>query len=117
VLSRFYKELIRLRKSWPPLASLSKEQMEVAALDESQTLFMRRWSGEAEAGVAFNFGDREASACLPVPAGRWRRLLDSAEERWQGPGTKTPEEFESKGDVELVLQPHSFVLFAKEHPA
>jgi len=114
VLFEFYKELFRLRKTIEALANLSKEQMEVAGYEEDQVLFLRRWSGKSEVFAVFSFGDAEATMAVSVPAGRWRKLLDSADERWQGKGTSIPGILQSEGEVSLTLSPSSLALFVKE---
>ena len=79
-LYAFYKELIRLRKTHPVLAHLSKRDMEVTL--EGDVLVVRRWNGDREVLILFNFGAAEP----PAPAG-WEKLLDSTEERWGGQGS------------------------------
>jgi maltooligosyltrehalose trehalohydrolase len=115
VLFEFYKELFRLRRKVAALANLSKEQMAVLGYEENQVLFLQRWSGNSEVFAVFNFGDAEASVALEVPEGRWRKLLDSADERWQGKGTSAPEILHSEGEAALTLAPMSLALFAKEN--
>ncbi len=46
VLERFYRELIRLRKETPALTLLSKDNAEILGHEESNLMFIRRWSGE-----------------------------------------------------------------------
>jgi maltooligosyltrehalose trehalohydrolase len=112
-LFEFHKELFRLRRTVAALANLSKEQMEV--LEHDQVLFLRRWSGKSEVFAVFNFGDAEATVTVSVPGGRWRKLLDSADERWQGKGTSVPEILHSEGEATLTLSPMALALFAKEN--
>jgi maltooligosyltrehalose trehalohydrolase len=90
-LYAFYKELIRLRKTHPALASLSKKEIEIEQQDP--VLLMHR----RELVAAFNFG--EGVAELPV---RGRTLLDSAEERWGGPGGSAPGEIAGRSVMVLV---------------
>lgn len=110
-LMEFYRELIGLRGSCPALSTLRKDQMEVLANCDTVTLFVRRWHHDDQMVVAFNFSGTETSVNLPFPAGRWQRLMDSAEERWQGPGSAAPESLESTGSVTVTLRPYSFALF------
>jgi maltooligosyltrehalose trehalohydrolase len=84
-LHAFYGELIQLRKSVPALANLSKQDVEVTVFEAEQVILMRRRSGESEALAVFNFS-AEAQV-LPLPAEAWRKVLDSAEERWEGAGS------------------------------
>jgi len=113
-LFQFYKELLRLRRTVAALANLSKEQMEVLGYEEDRVLLLRRWSGNSEVFAIFNFGDAEAAMTLSLPGGRWRKLLDSADERWQGKGTSAPEILHSEGETALTLDPMSLALFEKE---
>jgi len=112
VLIDFYRELIRLRKTVPALASLSKEQMQVLGLEAPRVLFLHRWTGNDAAVLAFHLGDGTVSVALPVPSGRWHKLLDSEDERWCGSGSSVPELLVSKGEVDLTLGPWAFVLFS-----
>jgi maltooligosyltrehalose trehalohydrolase len=114
VLFAFYKELFRLRKSIAALATLSKEQMEVLGYEKDQVLFLRRWSGNSEVFAVFSFADAEATMAVSVPGGRWRKLLDSADERWQGKGTSIPDMLHSEGEAALTLSPMSLALFVRE---
>lgn len=113
VIGSFYKELLRLRKTLPALTDPDKERQEVGADETEKVIWARRWHGDAEAFLAFNFGESSFSALLPVPAGSWDRVLDSSEERWLGKGSETSEHLESTGCVSLELNPHSLVVLAR----
>jgi maltooligosyltrehalose trehalohydrolase len=114
ILREFYKELIRLRRENPALACLSKDTMEVLGYEESHVLLVRRWSGSDEVVIIFNFGDDKLTTALPIPAGRWIRQLDSADEQWQGSGSTVPGQFVSAGEVTLTLSCKSFAVFTKD---
>ncbi|MCI0483050.1 MAG: malto-oligosyltrehalose trehalohydrolase [candidate division NC10 bacterium] len=117
VLHDFYRELIRLRKTLPALASLNKEQMEVTGYESQKVAFVRRWSGDDEAFTVFQFADTQVSATLPVPEGRWRKRLDSSDERWQGNGSSLPDQLKSAGEVMLHLPRKAFALFHRTEEA
>jgi maltooligosyltrehalose trehalohydrolase len=117
VLHEFYRELIRLRKGLPALASLNKEQMEVTGYESQHVVFVRRWSGDDEVFTVFQFADTPVSVTLPVPEGRWRRQLDSSDERWQGSGSSLPDEVKSAGEVTLRLPRKAFALFRRTEEA
>jgi maltooligosyltrehalose trehalohydrolase len=114
VLYSFYRELIRLRRETPPLKVLDKERLEVTGLEQEKILLWRRWSGKQEAAGAFHFGKQEKTLSLPLPEGHWRKLLDSADSTWSGPGSTVPPEVLSGGKVSLSLSPESFAVFVKE---
>lgn len=115
VLLEFYKELFRLRRTVAALANLSKEQMEVLTYEGERFFFLRRWNGNSQVFAVFNFGDAETATAVSIPGGRWRKLLDSADERWQGKGTLVPEILDSEGKASLALSPMSLALFAREN--
>ncbi|MBI2880185.1 MAG: malto-oligosyltrehalose trehalohydrolase [Candidatus Tectomicrobia bacterium] len=114
VLLDLYTSLIRLRKEIPALARLSKDHTAVAGFERERVLFVRRWSGESRACAIFHFGGTEVSLGLPIPPGRWRRRLDSEEERWLGRGSLVSERLHSGGEVALTLRPAAFVLLSRE---
>jgi len=114
ILLEFYRELIRLRKETLALTCLSKDDMDVRGIEEHILLFLRRWSGDNEVMVLFNLDDSQTSVTLSVPAGRWHKRLDSAEERWHGRGSVVPQRLSSEEKVTVTLSPWAFALFIKE---
>jgi maltooligosyltrehalose trehalohydrolase len=114
VLFRFYQESIRLRKALPPLASLTKEQLEATAHEKEEVLFLRRWSDQSQVSLSFNLGEAHAHILLPLTPGRWAKLLDSAEERWNGPGSALPDFVQSTGEATLDLSPKALALYLLE---
>jgi maltooligosyltrehalose trehalohydrolase len=113
ILLEFYKELIRLRKEMPPLSCLNKDTQEALGYEESQILYLRRWNGNNECVMVFNFAGIKALITLPIPAGSWEKRLDSAEKSWLGNGSAVPEQLNSPGEVTLELMPKSFILLTK----
>jgi maltooligosyltrehalose trehalohydrolase len=90
LLLGFYAALIGLRVTLPALAEPERDRLKVGRWRETPVIWMERWAGEgfSRALCLFNFGCREAR----IPMGeisasrRWRKRLDSSEERWGGPG-------------------------------
>jgi maltooligosyltrehalose trehalohydrolase len=113
ILREFYRELIRLRNRLSPLAFLSKEHLEALVLEKEKVLWVRRWRGEEEVFMAFNFGQSRVSVGLPVPEGSWRKEIDSEDEEWKGRGSLNPGLIHFQGQVSLVLHPRAFVLFSR----
>jgi maltooligosyltrehalose trehalohydrolase len=113
VLFEFYQELIRLRRQLPALAHLSKEQMQVLSFEQEKMLCIQRWCDEQDVWMILHFGRSHTSARVPLPVGHWQKWLDSADERWGGPGSPISAEVESDGgEVSLTLPPEACVLFA-----
>jgi maltooligosyltrehalose trehalohydrolase len=109
-LLELYRELLALRKKVPALAHLSKDHLEVVGYEYPAVLFLRRWYGAGEVAAVFHFGDDSASVTVPLPPGRWRKLIDSAEERWGGPKSSTSSDLTSEGSTALGLSAKSFIL-------
>jgi len=112
-LRAFHRELIRLRKALPALARLQKEEVEASAREGEKVLFLRRKRAAEQVLAVFHFGDARKRVTLPLPRGRWRKELDSADERWGGPGSACPEALELEGIVSLDMQPKSFALLVR----
>lgn len=112
-LRNFYRELIRLRKQVPGLAQPSKERTEARALENDRGLVVRRWSDSGEAFMVFHFGGDTALLALDIPAGRWKKELDSADCRWLGQGGEAPETVASEGRVGLPVGPRSLCLYSR----
>jgi maltooligosyltrehalose trehalohydrolase len=106
-----YTALIRLRKTVPALAALSKTELDVRVVGGGRIMVARRWRRDDAVVAAFNFSASSSPAEVPIPAGRWTLLLDSADDRWAGPGRSAPEQLPSKGAAALTLAPWSFVVF------
>src|SRR5919109_192996 len=112
VLYEFYKELFGLRKTIPALANMNKEAMTVRGYDNEQVLFVQRSNEDGQAIIIESFGRSEACVSLPIPAGHWRKILDSTDKKWQGGGSSTPKELQSTGAMTLSLTPRSAVVFS-----
>ncbi|BAF59767.1 1,4-alpha-glucan branching enzyme [Pelotomaculum thermopropionicum SI] len=113
VLRDFYRELIRLRREIPALSELSRENLQAGACNREQALLVRRWSSSSEVCIILSFNGKTIKTALPLPAGNWRKLLDSAEERWLGSGSKVPAALASQGEVGVTLSPWECLLFEK----
>jgi maltooligosyltrehalose trehalohydrolase len=113
VLLEFYKELVRLRKEVPALSRMSKDTQEVLGYEKEKTLLIRRWSADNEVFMVCNFSEARESLALPVPAGHWDKRLDSAEKRWEGPGSSVLAQLDSQGEVTVSVSPKTFVLFSE----
>jgi maltooligosyltrehalose trehalohydrolase len=113
----FHKKLFELRKSLLPLYDLHKEQMDVLGYERECLLYLRRWSGDEQVFMAFNFNHSPSTVTLPVPAGIWNKHLNSADPCWRDDipaGIITSEDtLHSNGQLKLTVAPQSFVLYQR----
>lgn len=109
-LRSFYRELLRLRREVPALASLDKESLRAVPGSDDTALAVARWSGGSRVAILMN--PRPAPSRVRFPWGEWcfPRLLDAADARWGGAGSELPEILDAP--VELRLPPFAFALYA-----
>jgi maltooligosyltrehalose trehalohydrolase len=110
----FYGELIRLRRHTPGLRHLSKKEMTVNADSDQMTLFVRRGPVSRQAALLFHFAGDRRQVQLPLPAGRWRKTLDSEDPRWLGEGGSVPAGIASDGSVVITAAPWAVLLWEWE---
>lgn len=110
----FYKELIKLRTSVPALAAMEKSQMEVVGHEDKNVMFVRRWQETSEVCTVFNFSEDKVTLALAFTGGSWRKLLDSGDRRWDGPGSDVPAKLRIEGEVELTVPATRVVMYTRE---
>lgn len=108
-LRAFMREALERRRQ-PPFNFLSREGISVEIRAETGGLVLRRGGGGARAAVLLNFSDR-AARLPPGPGGPWRKVLDSAEPRWGGPGSPAPLRLEA--GAEAPVAPSSATVYAE----
>ena len=114
ILREFYKTLINLRKGEAAFSVIAGNRMEIFSLSTEEVMVVRRWIHYHEALSIFHFGGTACTVSVPFPSGRWTKLLDSADVRWQGPGSSLKDEIVTSGEITLTLPPHSFVVFQRK---
>jgi maltooligosyltrehalose trehalohydrolase len=115
----FYRELIALRKALPALRRPSREGMELSGDGPAYLMLRRAGTGgeSAQAGdasaicVLFNFGTDPARVHARLGEGEWALLMDSADPKWSGTGTKASA-MARGGDV-LEASGRSFLLYKR----
>ena len=110
VLWQLHRELITMRRTIPALKKLDKQNFKATAIEGDRTITLHRWQDNSQVFSILNFSDREVSLKNLFPEGKWQKILDSAEEKWLGNGSKLPEKFNSENS-ELSIKPHSFVVY------
>lgn len=110
----FHRELLGLRTRIPALANLSKKNMTVSCDPQQNLLLVRRRFDDQEVGLLFNFNDNAGKIRMHLPAGHWRKRIDSAEPRWMGPGSGVPDTLQANGTMEFEMAPYSIAVFSRD---
>ena len=116
-LRSFYQTLLDLRRDLSPLAQLSKDHLHAQRLGRDNVLCMQRWDEEDAVLLFYNFSKTPARTREFLPTGKWRKLLDSAAEQWQGPGTAVSDRLQGGRTVRLSFPARSFVLLQQNRRA
>ena len=109
----FYKELIRLRKTIPALCYLHREGLSVDAIASKSLIIVSRKHKESQVLMVMNLSGADQSWQASGLTHGWVKILDSAEERWDGPGNSCPDRIEP--DQTIQICPFSIVLYEGEN--
>jgi maltooligosyltrehalose trehalohydrolase len=113
LLRNFYQELLRLRRDLPALFRLDKDALEVIEFEDAKVIFVRRWNASSHILAVLHFAEEVSQIALPVPAGSWKRKLDSAELCWGGGGSQDADVLVSSGEVQMSLSPWAVAVYAE----
>ncbi len=111
-LLAYYRTLIAMRRSHPLFSADAARQIGVRRLPSAEVLALSILKGEVQVAWLAHFGTEDAPIACPFPEGSWRKLIDSGDTVWAGPGTLLPERVQA--DADIVLRPKSFSVFARE---
>lgn len=104
----YYKKLINLRKNEPALKNLNRNQLNVEANQEDQTLLLHRWHDGEHITCLMNFSKKPKSLKLPGTLGKWGKIFNSADAEWGGPSREQPDEAFS---ANATIQPEAILIF------
>lgn len=112
VLHAFYRQLLRLRRQEPALANLDKQATQAEVLPDGKLLLLNRHAEDCRLQILLNFHRETTRVPFAAQSGRWRKLLDSADPEWQGPGSDLPDAVSS--DHQATIAPLSAALYRFE---
>jgi maltooligosyltrehalose trehalohydrolase len=112
VLLTFYQKLIQLRKKNPALSYLERKGLNVFGIEKEKLLLLQRKHRENQVYCMMNFNPLEIVYRANLPKAGWKKIIDSAEERWMGPGSSMPHRIDQ--EKELSIKPLSFALYELE---
>jgi maltooligosyltrehalose trehalohydrolase len=108
----FYHRLAELRKTIPALSRLEKENLKVSVLEDKKVILLHRWLEESRVFIIMNFNRKDIRFKVPLPEGRWRRILVSSDRQWMGPGRPLPVLLEK--NQEMTILSSSLAVYLKE---
>jgi maltooligosyltrehalose trehalohydrolase len=114
----FYQTLLRLRREIPAWGYSSRQNLDVAVLPEAKVITVRRWYEGSQILCLLNFNDQPAAVTIALPPGNWKKLLNSADSTWGGPGSDLPELIPTgdtptgSGKAQISLSPQSAVIYS-----
>ncbi len=111
-LQALYRELLGLRRGVPALGCRGGPR-EVSVAPDGPLLDVLRGGPGSAVRIVFHLGAAD-SAPIHVPAdGPWRKLIDSSDARWGGPGATLPASVAAGEGAPLIVPPRSFAAFAR----
>src|SRR5690606_15172732 len=106
----WYRRLLQLRRE-PGLGADDEPRRQAGVIEGERVVWARRWRDDRPTLLLLSCSDQPARFSLPVE-GRWRKVLDSADRQWNGPGATLPEQVQ-EGE-EVGMPPLSCALFRQE---
>jgi maltooligosyltrehalose trehalohydrolase len=110
-LRLFYKELLRIRRDCllgDPTGLHVSENEESVIMIYASTGLLRPLA------ILFFFGRRTGAWQIALPSGIWKKMLDSADSKWAGPGSSFPTQVDGDICPALELQMQSFVVLERD---
>lgn len=96
-MKRFYKELIRIRKTYRAIGPASREQLKIIRFDDTSVVSIQFLHDTEPVVTLFNFSEHSV-VIAPDMGGRLERIFDSKDERWSADATLLPARWEDPTD-------------------
>jgi maltooligosyltrehalose trehalohydrolase len=110
-LRDFYVELLRIRKRLLALNNSDLCCAEATAFENEKVLLLHRWNKDDEIFALFNFAMEAASVRIPLSPSGWRKVLNSRDDRWAGPGPSLSECLPPMPNHAMLIEPLSVALY------
>jgi maltooligosyltrehalose trehalohydrolase len=108
-----YRELIRLRKTLPPLSHPDRKCLSIRSVTNKQLIVLERWKDSSHTLMILNFNKSDITIGDLAGGEKWEKVLDSADENWDGPGSSLPPSIAV--DAEVLVRAESFALYRNQH--
>ena len=114
VMFEFYRELIRLRKKHRLILEVAKDDIAVQSFEREKVLVVQYGlEGEPQLLLILAFGNGAAEVRAEVGEGSWQQIMDSSDQRWNGPGARMPGRFEANVGMEMRLHGPLVALYGR----
>ncbi len=110
VLFNFYKSIISLRKSIPALTNYDRSDTICNSYEGLKIITMERNKNRNKFFALMNFNEKKTSIEFRFPPGSLKKILDSSEKKWSGPGAEMPEIPDDKV-TEINIPEYNFSLY------
>jgi maltooligosyltrehalose trehalohydrolase len=111
----YYRRLIALRRNTSVLAASDASNLEVLRVGDLRLGCLRRWNEKEDVVILLYAGEERVQTAVPLPEGRWEKLLDSAEIHWGGPGSIIADAIFSDGGLWMELAPFAFLVLGRQN--
>ncbi len=111
VLRELYREMIAFRTSHPALSHLTRAHMRVESDEHERVLLVERSFRGSALWIGANFSEHSRRITCAGAGGTWKKRIDTADNRWHGPGSDIPRS--PAGGTEISLSAKSLVIFEK----
>ncbi len=101
-LYTYYKRLIGMRRTQPALSPGEGSSQEVELSPDERIMFISRRHGDSRLICLFTLAVTDSEAVFPPVEGAWRKLVDSADAAWEGPGSSLPDRVQGGVPIKLT---------------
>ncbi len=112
ILLDTYRSLLQLRKENPVLSEADNRNLWTREYKEKNILVVLRGRGKERIAMLMNFSSRTQQQMTAFPPGSWKKMWDSADKRWGGPGGILPERISD--EQEIVIPAWAFTVYKSE---
>ncbi len=109
----FYKDIIKKRKTIPALTNYDRRDTSTESFDDLKVVTLERRNNSSRLFALMSFNEKEITAGFNFSSGVWKKILDSSEKKWNGPGSLTPDMADDTVD-EITIPPYNFSLYESE---
>ena len=111
VLLDFYRELIQLRKSVCTFYKYDRGCLDISGDEEKKFVVMMGSDSKTRLVMLVNFNRDDTMVVMPAK-GDWKKVLDSSDIRWNGPGAILPDRLEN--NEPLNMRSESYAIYSAD---